>query len=108
MIRGSTLRHRTRAAVLAALACIATRSARAQGYGPTVDARSSHEVAAAPVAGPPYPARFPYVPGQLPPPGYHVESHVRPWIPIVGASGALVSLHVAPNLGPNCAGVGVL
>ncbi len=74
---GSTLRQRTRAAVLALLACVATRSASADGLASTVDARSS-------------PARLRYVSGQLPPAGYHVESHLRPWIPIVGASGVLV------------------
>jgi hypothetical protein len=104
MFHGATLRHRTRAAVLALLACISTRSARADGYAPTVDARSSPELAAAPVAGPPYLPRLPYVPGQVPPPGYHVESHVRPWIPIVGVSGVLAfyALGVAFVASQNC------
>lgn len=91
MIRGSALQRLTRAAVLALLACLSTRSARADGLASTVD-------------GQPYPARLSYVPGQLPPAGYHVESHVRPWIPIVGASGVLVfySLGVAFAALENC------
>lgn len=101
------MRCRVRLAVLSTLTWLATQPALADGYAPNVPPPPPPPKPAPPVPGPPFPERLPYRRDQLSPPGYHVESYARPWLPITGGSifGVFYSLAAGPEAfrtGPEC------
>jgi hypothetical protein len=71
------------AGALAMLTWLGARSARADGYAPHVVETTPSQPAPA-MPEPPYPPRFPYVPGHDAPAGYHIEEHPRMGLVVAG------------------------